>query len=194
MIMNKEFFESHFPANFISEGLDQTRGWFYTLTVLAALIFDKPAFQNCIVNGIVLASDGRKMSKSLRNYTDPVEAINKFGADAIRLFLMHSPVVKADEIRYSDDGVRDVLKSILIPLWNSYSFFVTYANIDKVTCTGKYFVTDGKACAAPDNPLDSWILSVTQKMVKEVSEALDEYDLSKAIDPIVFFIDEVKGC
>ncbi len=190
---NKEFFESHFPANFISEGLDQTRGWFYTLTVLAALIFDKPAFQNCIVNGIVLASDGRKMSKSLRNYTDPVEAINKFGADAIRLFLMHSPVVKADEIRYSDDGVRDVLKSILIPLWNSYSFFVTYANIDKVTCTGKYFVTDGKACAAPDNPLDSWILSVTQKMVKEVSEALDEYDLSKAIDPIVSFVDQLNN-
>lgn len=185
---NKEYFENHFPANFISEGLDQTRGWFYTLTVLAAQLFDKPAFKNCIVNGIVLASDGRKMSKSLRNYTDPVEAINKFGADAIRLFLMHSAVVKADEIRYSDEGVRDVLKSIIIPLWNSYSFFVTYANIDKVTCTGHAF--DSKL---PENPLDKWLLSVTQSLVKKVTEAMESYDLSGAIDPIVDFIDQLNN-
>jgi isoleucyl-tRNA synthetase len=130
---NREYFENHFPADFVSEGLDQTRGWFYTLTVLASHLFGKPAFENCIVNGIVLASDGRKMSKSLRNYTDPAEAIDKFSADAIRLFLMHSAVVKADEIRYSDEGVRDVIKSIILPLWNSYSFFVQYANIDGVT-------------------------------------------------------------
>ena len=185
---NKEKFESNFPANFISEGLDQTRGWFYTLTVLAAQLFDKPAFENCIVNGIVLASDGRKMSKSLRNYTDPVEAINKFGADAIRLFLMHSAVVKADEIRYSDDGVRDVLKSIIIPLWNSYYFFITYANIDKVSPTGHMF--DDKT---PSNPLDAWLLSITQNLVKAVSESLDDYDLSSAIDPIVKFIDELNN-
>ena len=185
---NKEKFEKNFPANFISEGLDQTRGWFYTLTVLAAQLFDKPAFENCIVNGIVLASDGRKMSKSLRNYTDPVEAINKFGADAIRLFLMHSAVVKADEIRYSDEGVRDVLKSILIPLWNSYSFFVTYANIDKVTPTGHLF--DSKL---PSNPLDAWLLSITQKLVSDVTKSLDAYDLSGAIDPIVKFIDELNN-
>ncbi|MBQ0003132.1 MAG: isoleucine--tRNA ligase [Treponema sp.] len=185
---NKEYFEKHFPADFISEGLDQTRGWFYTLTVLAAQLFDKPAFKNCIVNGIVLASDGRKMSKSLRNYTDPVEAINKFGADAIRLFLMHSAVVKADEIRYSDEGVRDVLKSIIIPLWNSYSFFVTYANIDKVTCTGHAF--DSKL---PENPLDRWLLSVTQSLVKKVTEAMEQYDLSAAIDPIVDFIDQLNN-
>ena len=185
---NKEYFEKNFPADFISEGLDQTRGWFYTLTVLAAQLFDKPAFKNCIVNGIVLASDGRKMSKSLRNYTDPVEAINKFGADAIRLFLMHSAVVKADEIRYSDEGVRDVLKSIIIPLWNSYSFFVTYANIDKITCTGHEF--DSKL---PSNPLDRWLLSVTQTLVKKVTEAMGQYDLSGAIDPIVDFIDQLNN-
>lgn len=185
---NKEYFEKHFPADFISEGLDQTRGWFYTLTVLAAQLFDKPAFKNCIVNGIVLASDGRKMSKSLRNYTDPVEAINKFGADAIRLFLMHSAVVKADEIRYSDDGVREVLKSIIIPLWNSYSFFVTYANIDGITCTGHAF--DNKL---PENPLDCWLLSVTQSLVKKVTEAMEQYDLSAAIDPIVDFIDQLNN-
>ena len=185
---NKEYFEQHFPADFISEGLDQTRGWFYTLTILASHLFDKPAFKNCIVNGIVLASDGRKMSKSLRNFTDPVEAINKFGADAIRLFLMHSAVVKADEIRYSDDGVREILKSILIPWWNSYSFFVTYANIDKVTPTGHYF--DSKL---PSNPLDAWLLSITQKLISDVSQALDSYDLSAAIDPIVKFIDELNN-
>ena len=185
---NKEFFEKHFPADFISEGLDQTRGWFYTLTILASSLFDKPAFKNCIVNGIVLAADGRKMSKSLRNYTDPVEAINKFGADAIRLFLMHSAVVRADEIRYSDEGVRDVVKSIILPLWNSYSFFVQYANIDGVTCTGHEF--DEKL---PANPLDRWILSVSQKMVKDVTEALDRYDLSAAIDPMLQFIDQVNN-
>lgn len=185
---NKEKFEKNFPANFISEGLDQTRGWFYTLTVLAAQLFDKPAFENCIVNGIVLAEDGRKMSKSLRNYTDPVEAINKFGADAIRLFLMHSQVVKADEIRYSDAGVRDVLKSILIPLWNSYSFFVTYANIDKVSPTGHMFDN-----SKPSNPLDAWLLSITQSLIEDVSNGLDSYDLSGAIDPIVKFIDQLNN-
>lgn len=185
---NKEYFEKHFPADFVSEGLDQTRGWFYTLTVLAAHLFDKPAFQNCIVNGLVLASDGRKMSKSLRNYTDPVEAINKFGADALRLFLIHSAVVKADDLRYSDEGVREVIKNIILPLWNSYSFFVTYANIDKIQPTGHLF--DDKM---PENPLDAWLLSITQKLVKDVTDGLDDYDLSGAIDPIVKFIDEMNN-
>ena len=185
---NKEYFEKHFPANFISEGLDQTRGWFYTLTVLAAALFDRPAFQNCIVNGLVLASDGKKMSKSLRNFTDPNEVIDKFGSDALRLFLVHSTVVKADDLKYSDDGVRDVLKGILIPLWNSYSFFVTYANIDNVKATGKTFEN-----SLPSNPLDRWLLSITQKLIKDVTEALDDYDLSKAIDPIVAYIDQVNN-
>lgn len=185
---NKEYFEKHFPANFISEGLDQTRGWFYTLTVLAAHLFDKPAFQNCIVNGLVLASDGRKMSKSLRNYTDPVEAINKFGADALRLFLIHSAVVRADDLRYSDEGVRDVIKNIILPLWNSYSFFVTYANIDNIHPAGHLF--DEKL---PVNPLDAWLLSITQKLVKDVTAGLDDYDLSGAVDPIVKFIDEMNN-
>ncbi|MGL4981926.1 MAG: DUF5915 domain-containing protein, partial [Treponemataceae bacterium] len=185
---NKEYFEQHFPANFISEGLDQTRGWFYTLTVLAAALFDRPAFENCIVNGLVLASDGKKMSKSLRNYTDPSIAVDQFGADAMRLFLMHSAAVKADDLKYSDEGVRDVLKGILIPLWNSYSFFVTYANIDKITPTGNEFEN-----SLPTNPLDRWILSMTQKLIKDVSESLDSYDLSKAIDPIVVFIDQLNN-
>ena len=185
---NKEYFESHFPADFISEGLDQTRGWFYSLTVLAAALFDRPAFKNCVVNGLVLASDGKKMSKSLRNYTDPAEAVATFGADAIRLFLMHSPVVKADDLKYSDDGVRDVLKGILIPLWNSYSFFITYANIDGVQATGHQFDS-----SRPVNPLDRWLLSITQKLVQTVTDALDTYDLSRAIDPIVAYIDQLNN-
>lgn len=184
---NKEYFESHFPANFISEGLDQTRGWFYTLTVLAAALFDRPAFENCIVNGLVLATDGKKMSKSLRNYTDPNKVVNEFGADALRLFLMHSAVVKADDLKYSDEGVRDILKGILIPLWNSYSFYVTYANIDSVSRPAK------DATTGRSNPLDRWVLSITEKMVKEVTDALDAYDLTRAIDPIVSFIDQLNN-
>ncbi len=184
---NKEYFEKHFPADFISEGLDQTRGWFYTLTILASHLFDKPAFKNCIVNGLVLAEDGRKMSKSLRNYTDPVEAINKFGADALRLFLTHSAVVKADDLRYSDNGVREVLKNIIIPLWSGYNFFISYANVENYQAKGMF---DTKL---PSNPMDRWIISVAQKMVKDVSSALDDYDLSAAIDPLIDFIDELNN-
>ncbi|GHV92744.1 isoleucine--tRNA ligase [Spirochaetia bacterium] len=178
---NKEFFDSHFPADFINEGLDQTRGWFYTLTILAAALFKKPAFKNCIVSGLVLAADGKKMSKSLRNYTDPMEVINTFGADALRLFLMHSAIVKSDDLRYSDEGVREVMKSIILPLWNAYSFYVTYANIDKVSPAG--------APDHPGNPLDKWILSAAENLVEKVSGALDAYDMSRAVDPILEFID-----
>ncbi|MFW6360432.1 MAG: isoleucine--tRNA ligase [Spirochaetota bacterium] len=180
---NKEWFERNFPADFICEGLDQTRGWFYTLTILAAALFEQPAFMNVVVNGLVLAEDGKKMSKSERNYSDPVEVINKFGADALRLFLMHSAVVKAEDLRYSDEGVREVLKSVLIPLWNAYSFFVTYANIDGYQPSG-----DPKP-EAPENPLDRWILSEAERLVGEVTDQLEAYDLQKAIDPILRFID-----
>jgi len=178
---NKEFFESHFPADFISESLDQTRGWFYTLVVLAAALFKRPAFKNCIVSGIVLASDGRKMSKNLKNYTDPVDVINSYGADAIRLFLVHSALIRAEDLRFSDDGVKDVLKSIIIPVWNAYSFFVTYANIDKVKPDG--------APQNPANSLDQWILSEAENLKEKVDNALGAYDLSRAVDPILDFID-----
>jgi isoleucyl-tRNA synthetase len=182
---NKDYFEKNFPADFICEGLDQTRGWFYSLTILAAALFDSPAFENCVVNGLVLASDGKKMSKSLRNYTDPMEVINQFGADALRIFLMHSAVVKADDLLYSDDGVKEILRSILIPWWNAYSFYVTYANIDKIEPV--------EAPVQARNPLDRWILSVCESMVAGVTEALDAYDMQKAIDPIVDFIDALNN-
>ena len=177
---NKASFERRFPADFISESLDQTRGWFYTLTVLAAALFKQPAFKNCIVSGIVLAPDGRKMSKSLRNYTDPVEVINTYGADAVRFFLVHSPLIKAEDLRYSDEGVREVMKSVILPLWNAYSFFVTYAGIDGITPQG--------APEDPANPLDKWILSAAEGLAEKTAAALDAYDLSRAADPILEFI------
>ncbi len=178
---NKEWFENNFPADFICEGLDQTRGWFYTLTILAAAIFEEPAFMNVVTNGLVLAEDGKKMSKSERNYSDPMVVINNFGADALRLFLMHSAVVKAEDLRYSDKGVKEVLKNFIIPLWNAYSFFVTYANIDSYEYRGEP--------SFPVNPLDMWVLSESERMVSEVTEQLEKYDLQKAIDPILRFID-----
>jgi isoleucyl-tRNA synthetase len=182
---NKEWFEKNFPANFISEGLDQTRGWFYTLTILAAALFDKPAFQNVVVNGLVLAEDGKKMSKSLRNYSDPMGVINEFGADALRLFMMMSSVVKAEDLKYSDAGVRDVLKGILIPLWNSYYFFITYAKLDGVRPTN--------APENPQNPLDAWIISETETLIHRVTEELDQYDIQRAITPILEFIDGLNN-
>ncbi len=182
---NKQWFEEHFPADFISEGLDQTRGWFYTLTILGAALFGTPAFRHVVVNGLVLAEDGKKMSKSLRNYTDPLKVIDQFGADALRLFLMNSAVVKAESLRYSDDGVRDVLKGVLLPLWNAYSFYVTYANIDGIKPT--------KIPANPANPLDRWILSETGLLVSRVGDLLDAYDIQKAIEPILIFIDALNN-
>ncbi|MEM5948352.1 isoleucine--tRNA ligase [Spirochaetia bacterium 38H-sp] len=182
---NKEKFEKHFPADFICEGIDQTRGWFYTLVILSTALFDKPPFLNNITTGLVLAQDGKKMSKSERNYTDPKDVIDTFGADALRLFLMSSAVVRAEELRYSDDGVKEILKTVLIPLWNAYSFFVTYANIDGI-----------KPSSAPksvNNPLDIWILSESSKLVEDVTRELDRYDLVKAIEPIVAFVDSLNN-
>ena len=182
---NKEHFESHFPADFISESLDQTRGWFYSLTVLAAALFDRPAFQNCIVSGMVLAADGKKMSKSQRNYTDPMEAINKFGADALRLYLMGSPVLRADDLCFMDDGVREIVKSILLPLWSAYGFFVTYANIDGIG--------PSEASVNAVNPMDRWILSKCETMVRDIGAGLEAYDMQRAIDPMVDFIDALNN-
>jgi isoleucyl-tRNA synthetase len=178
---NKAHFEAHFPADFISESIDQTRGWFYTLVVLGAALFEKPAFNNVIVSGLILDSEGKKMSKSARNYTDPSEVIDTYGADAMRLFLVDSAVLKAEDLRYSDAGVKEVVKNVIIPLWNAYSFFVTYANIDGVTVDG--------SPANPENQLDRWILSEAERMVAEVTAQLDAYDLQRAADGFIGFID-----
>jgi isoleucyl-tRNA synthetase len=155
---NKERFEATFPANFIAEGLDQTRGWFYTLVVLSSALFDKPAFQNVIVNGIVLAEDGQKMSKSKKNYPDPQIIFDQFGADAMRIYLMHSPVVKADDLRFSEKGVQEVVRSTLLPLWNAYSFLLTYAEIDGWKPKGQlYFVRHGETDVNKADKLQGWM-------------------------------------
>jgi isoleucyl-tRNA synthetase len=178
---NKAKFESHFPADFINEGLDQTRGWFYTLTILAAGLFDRPAFQNCVVSGLVLATDGKKMSKSLRNYTDPYEVMKAYGADALRLFLMSSPVTKADDLRYSDEGVQAVLRDVLLPLWNAYSFFVTYANLDGAQPDG--------SVKKPAHPLDGWILSELEAVTEAVTAEFEAYEVTRGVDKLVGFLD-----
>ncbi|NIS32137.1 MAG: class I tRNA ligase family protein, partial [Actinobacteria bacterium] len=140
---NEETFEGKFPADYIAEGLDQTRGWFYTLVVHAAAIFDDVPFQNCVVNGMILAEDGRKMSKSLKNYPDPFEVLEATGADALRAYLINSPVVRAEPLRFSESGVREVVRTVMLPYWNAYSFFTTYAAADGLT------VADLAAAAPP---------------------------------------------
>ncbi len=179
---NKEKFESHFPADFIAEGLDQTRGWFYTLIVISSALFNKPAFKNVIVNGLILAEDGKKMSKRLKNYPEPEYIINTYGADALRLYLISSPVVRAEDLKFSEEGIKEILRTIIIPLWNAYSFLATYATIDKW-----YPIVD--SFHSPSNQLDKWIISVLNKLIADVTKALDSYDLQKAINPLLEFID-----
>merc|ERR1719453_589165 len=119
---NKSRFEDGFPADFIAEGLDQTRGWFYTLMVLSTALFDKPAFKHLIVNGLVLASDGKKMSKRLKNYPDPSNVIDKYGSDALRLYLINSPVVRADTLKFTEEGVSEIVRGVLLPWYNVFRF------------------------------------------------------------------------
>ncbi len=183
---DKEKFESSFPADFIAEGLDQTRGWFYTLTVLSSALFKKPAFKNVIVNGIILAENGNKMSKRLKNYPDPVLMINKYGADVIRLYMLHSPAVKADDLRFSEKGIEQVLRQIMIPLFNAYSFLVTYVRIYK-------WKPDEKSQQVPEADIDRWLLSITNRLISDVEKGMDDYDLSRAVEPFVGFIDELTN-
>ncbi len=182
---HKKEFEASFPADFIGEGIDQTRGWFYTLTVLAAALFKKPAFKNVIVNGIILAEDGNKMSKRLKNYPDPSIVIDKYGADAIRLFMLNSPAVKAEDLRFSERGVEHVLRQVLIPFWNSFVFLSTYAKIYH----WKPHLMEKKPAAL----IDRWILSMTQKLILDVEAGMDGYDLSRAVEPFVGFVDQLTN-
>ncbi len=186
---NKAHFEANFPADFIAEGLDQTRGWFYTLVVLASALFNKPPFRNVVVNGLVLAENGQKMSKRLRNYPDPMEVIDRCGADALRLFLLGSQVVRAEDLKFSEAGVREVLRGVMIPMWNSLAFFVTYANVDGY----EPVAGDVKAPAKPSNVLDRWILSSASQMVEEIRAEMDAYNLQKAANRFSRFIDDLTN-
>ena len=135
---NADWFEDHFPGDFIVEYIGQTRGWFYTLHVLATAIFDKPAFSTCLSHGIVLGSDGNKMSKSLRNYPNVYEVFDRDGADAMRWFLMSSPILRGGNLVVTEQGIRDSVRQVLIPLWNSWYFFALYANAAGYTATAAH--------------------------------------------------------
>ncbi len=189
---NREAFEANFPAQFIAEGLDQTRGWFYTLLVLSTALFDRPPFENVIVNGLVLAEDGSKMSKRKKNYPPPDEVLGEYGADALRAYLINSPIVRAEPLRFSEAGVREVVRTVLLPLRNAWSFFVQYANID-----GWHPETglDGvETPAAGDRPeLDRWLLSVLQSLVAEVNEQMEGYYLYRVVPPVLGFIDDLTN-
>jgi isoleucyl-tRNA synthetase len=182
---NRERFEAAYPANFIAEGLDQTRGWFYTLLVLSTAIFDSAPFQNCVVTGMILAEDGTKMSKSLGNFPDPALVLDQHGADAMRAYLINSPVLRADPVRFREDGVRDVVRTVLLPLWNAYSFFTTYAEADHIT-------HQDLAAAPPigERPeIDRWIVSVLQSLIADVNREMESYRLFAVIPPIIGFVD-----
>jgi isoleucyl-tRNA synthetase len=184
---NKDEFEKNFPAQFIAEGLDQTRGWFYTLHVLSTILFDKPAFQNVIVNGILLAADGEKLSKRKKNYPDPTELFEEKGVDTVRMFLYASTASLAEDVRFSEQHVDDLLKKFTLTLWNTYSFFVTYANIDD-------FQPKAPAEAAhPDHKLDQWLLSEFNALVKEVTVQMEDYNLTRSTRPIIEFVDNLSN-
>ena len=183
---NRDHFEGNFPAQFIAEGLDQTRGWFYTLTVLSTALFKKPAFKNVVVNGLVLAEDGQKMSKSKKNYPDPLHVVHEYGADALRLYMINSPIVRGESLRFAEEGVKHSLRHLLIPLWNAYSFFVTYANVDG------WEPGDSKP-GQSENLLDRWIESSLANLCQEVAAAMDNYDLQRAVRPFVAFIEDLTN-
>jgi isoleucyl-tRNA synthetase len=184
---NKKEFEDNFPADFIAEGLDQTRGWFYTLHVLATTLFNKPAFKNVIVNGILLAADGEKLSKRKKNYPDPNLLFDTKGVDSMRYFLLSSPAVLADDVRFSEAHVDEIVKKFTLTLWNTYSFFVTYANIDKWEAKKDY------SKFKPDHKLDKWILSELNALIKNVTEQMDEYNLVKSTRPMMDFLENLSN-
>ena len=173
-----------FPADFIAEWLDQTRGWFYTLLILWTALFDETPFKNCIVNGIVLAEDWKKMSKSLQNYPAPELIFDKYWADAMRFYLLNSPVVEAQDFRFSEAWVEEVVKKVILPLWNTYYFFTTYANIDNF---------EPKWLTKTENILDKWLLSELNELTLEVTNAFEKYKLNEATRPIVKFMDNLTN-
>jgi isoleucyl-tRNA synthetase len=176
---NKQSFDTTFPAQFIAEGQDQTRAWFYYLHTLSTSVFGKPAFQNVVVNGIVLAEDGKKMSKRLNNYPDPMGVVEKYGADALRFYLLASPVVAAENLNFTERGVDEALKKHIQRLQNVLAFYRLYADGT---------VRDWKS----DHILDAWIIARLDNLLREVTAAFDSYQLDGATRPIAGFIDDLS--
>ena len=179
---NTDKFEKNFPADYIIEGQDQTRGWFYSLMIMAVALFDKPAFKVVSANGMILDEQKRKFSKSLHNFVDPSEQIEKYGADAIRLFIQGSNFMKAEGVGVDKEGTvfNDTIKTILTPLWNAYHFFTLYANAGNITVENE---------PSSDNLLDKYILAELNELIKTTTSALDEYKPDIAVKEFVQFLD-----
>ncbi|MCD4526445.1 isoleucine--tRNA ligase [Nocardioides sp. cx-173] len=181
---NADWFEHHFPGDFIVEYIGQTRGWFYTLHVLATAIFDRPAFSSCISHGIVLGSDGNKMSKSLRNYPDVSEVFDRDGADAMRWFLMSSPILRGGNLIVTEQGIRDSVRQVMIPLWNSWYFFQLYANAAR---DGAGY--EARWSTASTDPLDRYLLAKCRQYVEQMTRQMDAYAVADACDSTRSFLD-----
>lgn len=181
---NREWFEEHFPADFIVEYINQTRGWFYTLHVLATALFDRPASENVICHGILLAEDGTKLSKKLRNYTEPSVVFENQGSDALRWYLMSSTIVRGGDLRISDSGIDDVVRQVMLPIWNAYGFFTLYANVDGHRATMR---------SDSGHLLDRYLLAKTSMLVEAVADHMDAYDLPGATQEIQGFIDALNN-
>jgi isoleucyl-tRNA synthetase len=179
-------FSKIFPADFIAEGMDQTRGWFYTLSVLSTALDKGPAFKNVVVNGIVLAEDGRKMSKSLKNYPPPDHLLQTYGADALRIYLLQSGAVHGEELRFSESGLKEMIRKVLLPLWNAYAFFTTYAHVDKWSPETDY--TDKR-----DHELDRWIDIKLETLKILIQKEMEQYHLSRTVPPLLAFIDDLTN-
>lgn len=185
---NKEKFESSFPADFIVEAIDQTRGWFYSLTAVNVALFGKSPFKNLICTGFINAADGKKMSKKLKNYTDPVELMDEYSADSFRFLMMTSPLVSGEDFSLKDKDVGDVARKLSM-IWNMYDFFTLYADVDGWEWSGE----TKDPLADLTNPLDTWVVSRIHQVIKEVGENMQGYDLSDAVKPILPFIDDASN-
>lgn len=187
---NKKEFDDIFPANFIAEGIDQTRGWFYTLIVLSTALFNKPPFKNLIANGLILASDGQKMSKRKKNYPDPLEVVSKYGADALRLYLVNSPVVKAENLRFKEEGVRDVIKDVFLPWYNAFRFLMQ--NVERIVQEDQVDYRFNES-AVRENVMDKWITSFTQSLIQFVMTEMAAYRLYTVVPRLTKFIDHLTN-
>lgn len=183
---NADRFAAEFPANYIVEAQDQTRGWFYTLNVLATALFDKPAFLTIGVSGLVVDANKKKLSKSLGNYSDPMDSVNKYGADAVRLFMLGSNLMKTEPVSVDASGevFLEPIKTILVPMWNAYNFFTTYANAANITATGS---------AAFDNVLDKYIVGKLSELLNAATTAFDASMPDSAVRELVKFLDTLNN-
>lgn len=187
---NKQKFESMFPADFIIEAIDQTRGWFYSLMAVNVGLFDKAPWKNLICTGFINASDGKKMSKKLGNYTDPMELMDKFSADSFRFLMLSSPLTNGENFNLVDKDVGDVARKLGM-IWNMFDFFTMYAEVD-----GWEFDAKKPFSLLPDdldNPMDKWVVSRVHQLAKEIEECADSYDLQGALKPILPFLDDASN-